>query len=141
LERRSYPKGCGELEECTIPSTTPAEPGAYNASSISGPTWTSWNEILAVVLYPAYLKRTVGMAFVVGTILFAINHLDAVVNGQAGWQVWLKGMITYLVPFFVSNWGVLTACRRRPVGAGGIKRLDGKAGDRSKGQSDVHVGA
>jgi hypothetical protein len=80
-----------------------------------GPSWTRWNEIPAVVLHPAYLKRTVSVAFVVGTTLFVINHLDEIADGRLSWQLWLKGAVTYLVPFFVSNWGILAACRGRRI--------------------------
>jgi hypothetical protein len=48
----------------------------------------------------------------VGTILFAINHLDEVIRGQATSVVWIKGALTYLVPFCVANLGVLVAARR-----------------------------
>ena len=79
------------------------------------PTWARWHEILRVVLYPAYLKRTVQIALAVGTVLFAINHLDEVIQGQATRAVWIKGAVTFLVPFCVSNLGVLVASRRRNV--------------------------
>src|SRR5690242_4017003 len=41
------------------------------------------------------------------------NHLDAVLAGRADWRTWLKGLLTYGVPFCVSNWGIVTASRRR----------------------------
>jgi len=64
-----------------------------------------------------YLARTVTVAVVVGTVLFAINQLDIVLEGRATSVTWLKIALTYLVPFLVSNYGVLTASRgRRPVG-------------------------
>jgi hypothetical protein len=66
-----------------------------------------------VVLYPRYLRRTVAIAIVVGTLLFAINQLDVVIRGDATTLVWLKSVLTYLVPFCVSNAGVLVASRRR----------------------------
>jgi hypothetical protein len=51
----------------------------------------------------------------VGTILFTINQLDVVLDGGATAGVWLKVAVTYLVPFCVSNWGILVATRRAPV--------------------------
>jgi hypothetical protein len=77
------------------------------------PTWSRWNEIPTVVFHLPYLKRTLGVAFLIGSLLFAINQLDVVVEGRADWRVWLKGLLTYCVPFCVSNWGILTASRRR----------------------------
>lgn len=76
-------------------------------------TWRSWREALAVVTLPVYLTRTVATALAVGTVLFAINQLNVVLAGDATAVVWVKTGITYLVPFAVSNIGVLIATRRR----------------------------
>ena len=78
------------------------------------PVWTKWHEIFRVVTYPPYLKRTIRIALIFGSVLFAINHLDEVVLGHATAAVWIKGALTFLVPFSVSNLGVLVASRRRP---------------------------
>ncbi|MGH8301112.1 MAG: nitrate/nitrite transporter NrtS [Steroidobacteraceae bacterium] len=51
-------------------------------------------------------------ALVVGTVLFAINQLNVVVAGHANAVVWLKGGLTYPVPFVVSNVGLLIATYR-----------------------------
>jgi hypothetical protein len=67
---------------------------------------------VAVVLYAPHLRRTVAIALVVGTILFAINQLDVVLRGDATAVVWVKAAVTYLVPFAVRNAGVLVATRR-----------------------------
>ena len=77
------------------------------------PEWSNWAEAIRVVLYPAYLRKTVSIAVAVGTVLFVINQLDVVVRGDATTLVWLKTAVTYLVPFCVSNAGVLVASRRR----------------------------
>jgi hypothetical protein len=76
------------------------------------PIWASWRQAPAVVFYPPHLKKTATIAFAVGTILFAINQLDVVVRGDATAVVWVKVAVTYLVPFCVSNAGVLVASRR-----------------------------
>jgi hypothetical protein len=76
------------------------------------PTWSRWNEIPAVIFHLPYLKRTLGVALTVGSVLFVINHIDVVIDGQADWRVWVKGLLTCFVPFCVSNWGILTASRR-----------------------------
>jgi hypothetical protein len=47
-----------------------------------------------------------------GAILFAINHLDEVFAGKATVLVWIKGALSCLVPFVVSNVGLLIAARR-----------------------------
>ena len=56
--------------------------------------------------------KTVRIALVVGTVLFAINQLDVVLLGRATPLVWFKIALTYLVPFCVSNLGILIASRR-----------------------------
>jgi hypothetical protein len=64
-----------------------------------------------------YLARTTAVAVTVGTVLCAINQLDVLLAGQATALTWLKIALTYLVPFLVSNYGVVTAARsRRPRG-------------------------
>jgi hypothetical protein len=75
--------------------------------------WRGWREALAIVLWPTHLKRTAATAAVVGTILFAINQLNVVIEGHATPVVWVKAGVTYLVPFTVSNIGILIATRRR----------------------------
>ncbi|MGH2689060.1 MAG: nitrate/nitrite transporter NrtS [Actinomycetota bacterium] len=74
--------------------------------------WTTFGEALRVCLH--HLRSTVRIAVLIGTILFAINQLDVVVAGRATPAVWIKAGLTYLVPFCVSNWGILVATRRRP---------------------------
>ncbi len=54
------------------------------------------------------------LALVVGTVLFVINQLDVVMSGDATTRTWVKSGVTYVVPFFVANCGVLTATRRPP---------------------------
>lgn len=78
-----------------------------------GPTWSSLREAPRVVLHRPHLTRTLSVALVVGSVLFAINQLDVVVAGDATTRTWAKTAITYVVPFLVANYGVLTATRRR----------------------------
>lgn len=65
------------------------------------------------MLYRPHLVRTITVAVVVGTVLFCINQLDVVISGHATTSTWVKSATTYLVPFCVANYGVLTATRRR----------------------------
>ena len=67
---------------------------------------------MAVVVWPAHLKKTVITALVVGTVLFAINQLNVVIDGHATGVVWVKAGVTYLVPFAVANIGILVATHR-----------------------------
>lgn len=75
-----------------------------------------------MVLFPPHLRNTFRAAVVVGTLLFSINQLDVVIRGEATQLVWIKGGVTYLVPFAVANYGVLVATRRRRAGRDTISR-------------------
>ncbi len=46
------------------------------------------------------------------TVLFVINHLDTVLDGQATTATWVTTGITYLVPFCVANIGLLVGTHR-----------------------------
>jgi len=76
-------------------------------------TWEHWTEVPGMVFYPLFLKRTLVIALVVGTILFCINHIDEVIMHRTTRAMWIKGAITYVVPFAVSNMGLLVGARRR----------------------------
>ena len=100
-------------------STSTSRTGTGSSTSSAGPTktdtsptWGTWREAARVVLYRPHLRKTVTIALVVGTVLFSINQLDVVLRGDASTLVWVKSAITYLVPFCVSNAGVLVASRR-----------------------------
>jgi len=100
-----------QIAEAGLSSSTEARSLA-EAQSVRPPTWSSWHEIFHVIKYPPYLKKTVRIALIVGSVLFFINHLDEVLRGQATLAVWIKGALTYLVPFCVANMGVLIAARK-----------------------------
>jgi hypothetical protein len=78
------------------------------------PTWSRTAEIPRVVLHPPHLRKTLRIALTVGTVLFCINQLDVVLAGRADARVWMKIAVTYVVPFVVSNWGLLVGLRREP---------------------------
>lgn len=78
------------------------------------PVWSSPAEALVVIRHPPHLRRTLLTTVIVGTLLFCINQLDVVLAGDATTTVWLKSALTYVVPFVVSNVGILIATHRRP---------------------------
>jgi hypothetical protein len=82
----------------------------------NAPTWQTLSQWPRVIFYPPHLARTVATALVVGTVLFAINHLDVVLAGHASTETWVKTALTYLVPFCVSNIGLLIGCRQSSAG-------------------------
>jgi hypothetical protein len=101
------------LNETGLAGAEAAAAVTVDASSTPvAPSWETWREVFGVVSYPPFLKKTVRISVVVGSILFLVNHLDEVALGRATPSVWIKGLVTYLVPFCVSNFGVLVASRR-----------------------------
>lgn len=83
-------------------------------SEAGSPAWSNWRGIPAVVLHPGHLRKTVAVTLIVGTVLFLINQLDVVLTHHATTLTWVKVALTYVVPFCVSNYGVLVATHRRP---------------------------
>jgi hypothetical protein len=47
----------------------------------------------------------------VGTLLTAINQADVILRGDATWATAAKAALNYLVPFIVSNLGLLAGRR------------------------------
>jgi hypothetical protein len=76
-------------------------------------TWSTWPEAISIVVAPHHLKRTLSVAFIVGSTFFAMNQLNVIVAGKADAIVWLKAALTYLTPLCVSSFGVLSATRHR----------------------------
>lgn len=87
-------------------------PGSSREHRAEPPTWTRPREMLSVIGHPPHLKRSLATAAIVGTVLFSINQLDIVL--AEGWtlRVAIKSALTYLVPFCVTNIGILSASKR-----------------------------
>jgi hypothetical protein len=60
-----------------------------------------------------HLRRTLFIALVVGTVLTSVNQLDVILRGHATAVTALKCGFNYLVPFIVSNLGLLSGRRDR----------------------------
>jgi hypothetical protein len=83
----------------------------------------SFRQALRFCFQRRYLKRTVRIALVVGTILTIINQADVILSGDATTLTWGKAVLNYCVPFIVSNLGLL-AGKRADVGSA-ASRIDG----------------
>jgi hypothetical protein len=68
-------------------------------------------DALRVCVRREYLRRTIAIALVVGTILTLINQLDVIIKGNADTFTWVKCGLNYCVPFIVSNLGLLAGKR------------------------------
>jgi hypothetical protein len=82
---------------------------------LTAPTWSTFRELVSVVLLPRHLQRTLSVALSVGTVFFTMNQLGVILDGQATALVWVKAALTYLTPLLVSNFGLLSATRRTAV--------------------------
>jgi len=60
----------------------------------------------------AVIFRSVKIALVVGTILFAFNQGDIVLRGEFPSALIWKIPLTYITPFLVSIWGALSSAKR-----------------------------
>jgi hypothetical protein len=79
---------------------------------------------LVLAFSPRVVRRALLYAVVVGAILIAINHGDALIAGQVGPERWWKMGLTVLVPYTVSTLSSVGALRSvaaqaaRPPAAG-----------------------
>ena len=72
------------------------------------------------------VRRAICFALVVGSVLAAINHGDAILNGSlTSTQVWKIGL-TYLVPYTVSTLSSVGAIRHAAGNPGRIESFDGR---------------
>ncbi len=74
------------------------------------------------------LRRTVCIALVVGVVLTVINQGGVIAGGDATPLTWVRCVLNFVVPFLVSNAGLLSAganagLRRCAASQGGTRRL------------------
>ena len=69
---------------------------------------TSW---LGLATSRSVVRRAVGVAIVVGTILVVINHGDALARGDVTVGRWLRIVLTVIVPYCVSTYSSVSALR------------------------------
>lgn len=68
-------------------------------------------DALAYVAQRRYLRRTVRIAILVGIILTLINQGAVIVAGHATAATWVRCVLNFIIPFLVSNAGLLSARR------------------------------
>jgi len=59
------------------------------------------------------VRRGLKFALVVGFVLIAINHGDAILSGEVGTTRVAKMVLTVMVPYFVSVFSSITAVRHK----------------------------
>lgn len=58
---------------------------------------------LNLCFMPSVVRRALLTALIVGAILIAINHGDAILRGEMNSERWWKAVLTVLVPYLVST--------------------------------------
>jgi len=66
---------------------------------------------LQLAMKPGIVRRGLMYAVVVGSVLIAINHGDALVRGELTTERWLKMGLTVMVPYVVSTLSAVGALR------------------------------
>lgn len=107
-------------------------PRTRECRGTAAPSWTA-------CLAPRSLRRTGVIALAVGACLVAINQLPGLIHGPRPAAFWLRVALDFLVPFLVSNLGVLTGSRalpgRREAAAGTFHRRRDRAGTTGTGST------
>jgi len=67
----------------------------------------AWRDAIHYCSTPSHLKRTILIALCVGLLLVVINQLGVILAGHAGAATWLRCGLDFVVPFAVSNLGLL----------------------------------
>jgi hypothetical protein len=70
---------------------------------------------ISVAVRPNIVRRALGYAVVVGAILIAINHGDALLAGEISMGRSLKILLTVLVPYCVSTASSVGAIRDEQI--------------------------
>lgn len=73
-------------------------------------------DALRICLRREHLRRTGGIALVVGIVLTLINQADVILGGDATAATWVKTGLNFCVPFVVSNLGLLAGKRAEAEG-------------------------
>ena len=77
------------------------------------PSETNDQGFVAIALSPQVLPRAIKVGLIVGTILGAINHGDAILDGKFALTNLVQVVLTYLVPYGVSTFSAVQAIRQR----------------------------
>lgn len=94
-----------------------AEPARTGARAIRPGRWAAAADAARYCARPAHLRRTLGIALVVGIVLTLANQGDVLLSGAATLGTGLKVATNFATPFLVSNLGLLSG-RRTPEGGG-----------------------
>ncbi len=81
------------------------------ASGARCPPWSRLGEAARLFAGGATLRPCLPVAAVVGCVLSAINEGARIAAGHVGWPTLVQVGLNFVVPFFVSSYGYLSAAR------------------------------
>jgi hypothetical protein len=67
---------------------------------------------ITLALSPSVVNRALKVAFMVGTLLALINHVDAVLVGTFALKNFIQVVLSYLVPYAVSTYSAVHALQQ-----------------------------
>ena len=91
---------------------------AHLDKSSAGTSFTDW---LRLAAHPATVRRAFITAAIVGVLLIAINHGQAIIAGTLTRARWIQMCLTVLVPYIVSTVSSVST-RRELANAAGSPR-------------------
>jgi hypothetical protein len=100
---------------CGVPTTSRGRPPESDPSSsheahMARRRSAVW-DAFAYCAQRHHLRRTVRIAIVVGIILTLVNQGSVIAGGHATAATWFRCALNFIVPFLVSNAGLLSARR------------------------------
>jgi len=78
-----------------------------------GPRWGGIRPVVSFCLRRGHLRRSVTTAAIVGLVLTLINQADVIVGPDTPGITWLKVGLNFVVPFVVTNVGILAGRSER----------------------------
>jgi hypothetical protein len=119
---------CGALHRFLYAAFAPLAQQNPSVASVNDPAklesirqmlyrWLHMKEWFQLAFRPSVVKRALKYALIVGFILIAINHSDAILSGQVTRVRLLKMLLTVMVPYVVSTLssvGTLLETRGKP---------------------------
>lgn len=94
-------------------SRSSSAPSPAGAQPVAFPRLARARDALAFCGQRRNLRRTTSIAAVVGVLLTLINQGSVIASGHATAATWARCALNFVVPFLVSNAGLLSARGRR----------------------------
>ena len=98
------------IVEDPSPSGSSSPPSPTKEQALPSTRMARARDALGFCLQPRNLRRTLSIAAVVGVVLTVINQGSVIASGHATTATWARTALNFVVPFLVSNAGLLSAC-------------------------------